>query len=254
LEVVENLISKHRWEIQFEDWGEVKDETLKEIFGRSGQRWLVRQPSTISLEVPSPDTMPKNLRGQVMAQILDSHRSSGPPILFGSSFDGATVQVFPVAVRQTDGTLTQVMPLFDTRVTVPLGKYSIGEIVNRIVGQIEERRSVSIVLGTVPRSLFDQDAVTVEAIDKPARDVLLTAFRDINQPRLQREDDYVVPVWSLRYEPTGKRFYLNVGFAERVPFSEMMTTKTQQPEQNVIRRTKPKPGTRVLDPNTRIEQ
>ena len=29
LEVVENLISNHRWEIQFEDWGEVKDEPLK---------------------------------------------------------------------------------------------------------------------------------------------------------------------------------------------------------------------------------
>jgi hypothetical protein len=43
---------------------------------------------------------------------------------------------------------------------------------------------------------------------------------------LAQKDDYVVPVWSLRFEPTSKVFYLNVGFAERVPFSEVAARQT----------------------------
>ena len=127
LQIIEDLIAKHRWEIHFEDWGEVKGENLKEIFGTNGQKWLVRQPSTISLDVPSLDKLPKNLRGQVMAQILSSHRAGGPPIVFGSSFNGGALQVFPIAAKQADGTLLAVIPLFETKVTIPLGRYSIGE-------------------------------------------------------------------------------------------------------------------------------
>lgn len=254
LDVIADLIAKHRWAIHFEDWGEVKDERLKEIFGTNGQRWLVRQPSAISLDIPSIETLPKDQRGHVMAQILDSHLGSVPPVAFGSSYDGATLQVFPVAVRAADGTLRRVRPLLDTPVSIPLGKYSLGEIVSRIVAQVEEKRGVSIVLGTIPRFISHQDSVTEEALDEPARDLLVRAFGDINDPLLARADDCVVPVWSLRYEPTAKRFYLNIDIAEHIPFSQMASQDGQQPRQTEIRRTKPKSATGVLDPATATKQ
>lgn len=228
LDVTETLVTEHHWNINYEDWGATNPGDLGEVIMTNGSNLLVRKPSSLSVDIPAPDTVAKSERKEVMKQILESQDRGRTVVLFGSSERNGALQVYPVAVRQPDGKLQQVTPLFDTPVTLLPGSYSLGEIVNEVVAQVQQKRGVTIVLGTIPQFLFRQDTVTAEANEEPARDLLLRAFADINGPRLARKGEYVVPVWSLRYDPTSDMFYLNVGFAERVPFSEMVANQVPQ--------------------------
>lgn len=255
LDIAESLIAKYGWNINYEDWGNANNEDLREIERPTGARLRVRRASTIAIDIPSPGIIPKHERGEIMRQILNSHRSGRPSIVFGYSDNGGTLQVYPVAVRQANGVLQNVTPLLDTPVSLSPGTYLLGQLVNEVIAQIEQKRGVSLVLGTVPSFLFQQDSVTEEAAEEPARNLLLRAFADINGPRLARKDDYVVPVWSIRFEPTGRMFYLNVGFAERIPFSEIASGQVQRQTQEINRSAHPEsaPGG-LVNPFEKIKQ
>lgn len=226
LDITETLITKYAWNINYEDWSTVSDERLVDVEQPAGRVLRVRHPTTVSADVPAPASVPSRQRRDVVRQLLESYRRSDASVVFECSDRNGALQIYPVAVRQSDGTLQRITPLFDTPVNLSAGSYSLGRIVDEVIAQIEQKRGVSIALGTVPQFLFQQDTITEESAGEPARDLLLRAFSDINGPRLARKDDYVVPVWSLRFEPTSKVFYLNVGFAERVPFSEVAARQT----------------------------
>lgn len=228
LDVTETLVTEHHWNINYEDWGATNNDDLREVKMASGPNLRVRKSSSLSADIPAPETVAKKDRKEVMNQILESQDRGRTSVVFGSSERNGSLQVYPVAVRQPDGKLQEVTPLFDTPVTLLPSSYSLGQIVNEVVAQVQQKRGVTIALGTVPQFLFRQDTVTAEANEEPARDLLLRAFADINGPRLARKGEYVVPVWSLRYDPTSDMFYLNVGFAERVPFSEMVANQVPQ--------------------------
>ncbi len=171
------------------------------------------RPASMSLDIPAAlaHSTDQAARREAFDGIVRTYNATaGNSVFKAIHAGGGLIHVVPTAVRDSSGALQPFEPMLDTRVTIPSRSYSLGELVAEILAQVSSRRGIPIVQATVPVNLFAQARVTEEALDEPARDVLVRAFEEINGPRLAMHNSYLSLTWYLLYNADGGNYFFNV--------------------------------------------
>lgn len=141
-----------------------------------------------------------------MDLVLRAYNRSGNLGTFRYVTDDAFIHILAVV----DGFGKPWTPLLDTTVSIPRGTYVLDGLVTSVLAEIQKKRGIPIVLGTVPMNLFVQSRITEEAREEPARNVLIRAFEEINGPRLAMHLPRQRLTWTLTYNPLDHHYFFNV--------------------------------------------
>jgi hypothetical protein len=170
------------------------------------------QPMDLTITVPnSLSTADEVSTREAFEKIVQTCNSAKNSTLFKAIYlGGRVIQVVPTAARDDAGRFQPFEPLLDTRISLPRKSYVLGELVAAVLDQISQRRSVAIVMATVPTNLFAQVTITEEATEEPARDILNRVFEVINGPRLAMHVPYVALTWYLMYNLDQGHYFFNI--------------------------------------------
>ncbi len=84
--------------------------------------------------------------------------------------------------------------------------------VNEVLSQVRRSRGVGIAKGPLINNLFLQQSVTQSANSEPARDVLVRAFREV-EDRQRANGNILRLTWYLGYSHNRDSYFFNVGGA-----------------------------------------
>jgi len=154
----------------------------------------LRSTAPFSVTLGATDTTP-NLAVQ---SVLYAYTNAGLPGVYSPAVRGGTVDVHPVQVRGTDGSMKDITPVMSQPVTFPTATRLGRDTLQLIASQIGVQSGVEVIVLNVP--FWPADTLTVGAAGEPARDVISDIGAQIGRPIS----------FQCLWEPNEKRYYLNV--------------------------------------------
>lgn len=124
-------------------------------------------------------------RAGVIKTLLLSYNDTGNRETYRIVREGNFLHVVPVAIVGEDGTRRAFEPVLATGISFPEQHFeTLYGLVGQVLGEVSQKRGISLVLGNVPANLFRRTAVVEAASDESAQEVLSRAFAETNGPRL----------------------------------------------------------------------
>jgi hypothetical protein len=147
---------------------------------------------------------PANVAGVV--QQLATEANSKMPYGYRVDVDRNIYNLVPTTTRGADGNVEHVEPLLDRHVTIPRGIRVISEHAKIMADQLSEQTGlhVSCCQSLVAGVPWGSARVTFEAVNLPARDVLISLIsfeQQANSEASARHPEY--DFWSVRCDGTG---------------------------------------------------
>jgi hypothetical protein len=211
-EICQILEERFHWRISYEEAPTVAAQDAASASSQLEGGGLRRRGFPVSIDLAarkSPEGFASSERAYVqeaMDLVLRAYNRSGNLGEFRHVSDAAFIHVLPVV----DGSGKPWTPLLDTAVSIPRSTYVLDELVTSVLAEVQKKRGIPIMLGTVPTNLFVQARVTEEAREEPARDVLIRSFEEINGPRLAIHLPRLRLTWALMYSPLDRQYFFNV--------------------------------------------
>ncbi len=181
---LQTLQSKYGYVVTYEDppyayEGDLKDET--EATGGSNSRsqrvrMLVPIGGSVSLSLPPSGSDSRTL-GPVLSQLLQSHAALQNGGHFRLQEEGGVFHVIPTEVRDSNGNWETLVPLLDSRITIPTLTNADGIVMlSAICDALSNASGTRVFLGTIPQNILMQNHGNLEANNEVARTVLLRAL------------------------------------------------------------------------------
>jgi len=208
-ELCDALQRDFRWRVSFEDVPIMNNDDLVDSHAPNGIPWKeAKKDIPININIPVREKIAQTEKLGLIQGLFDSRKAAR--VQFRVDGDGDQLHFIPVAVKGPTGESEPFDAMLNTRISIVRGSYRLGVLVQEVLSKVSQARATSIVLATVPTNLFAQATVTEEAIDEPARDILVRAFGEINGPRLMIGLDALRLTWIMNWEPNGHFFFFNV--------------------------------------------
>jgi hypothetical protein len=200
-----------QWRITYEDAPLMNPDEVHQERSPSGLPWTKMNAVPVSLDIPPMGHEPLiDYRRRVMDLAIGAYAASGNRAAFASDVDGEYIHVTPSAVRGADGVLRPFQSILNTRVSIPRGRYSLGQVVSSVIAQVGNQVGTRIAMATVPNNIFAFAMITEEANNEPANEVLMRAFDEVNGPRYAAGVPPMRMSWDLMYMADGPPYFFNV--------------------------------------------
>jgi len=216
MEVCDKISDLFSWRVSFEDAPASGPDELTTEAAPNGRSRLVMRARPVSFELPAMgNETVEAYRAKVMNTVIHAYAASGNRAAFQYTDDGEHIHVFPSAVAGVDGKVRTADSILSTKVNVPGGTYTVGELVSAILSQVATVAGTPIELATVPPNLFAFQKLTEEVNDKPAAEALDWIFEEINNPRYAAGFPPLRFRWVLTYVPDyGPIYFFNLSGVE----------------------------------------
>jgi hypothetical protein len=215
-DICDQLSDLFHWRVTYEDAPVLNPGELTTEAAPNGRSRLVMRARPVSFELPAMgNETVEAYRAKVMNTVIHAYAASGNRAAFQYTDDGEHIHVFPSAVAGVDGKVRTADSILSTKVNVPGGTYTVGELVSAILSQVATVAGTPIELATVPPNLFAFQKLTEEVNDKPAAEALDWIFEEINNPRYAAGFPPLRFRWVLTYVPDyGPIYFFNLSGVE----------------------------------------
>jgi hypothetical protein len=216
MEVCDKISDLFSWRVSFEDGPVSGPDELTTYVQPNGRPRLIMRSRPVSFELPAMgNETVEAYRAKVMNTVIHAYAASGNRVTFSYTDDGEHIHVFPSAVAGVDGKVRTTGSILSTKVNVPPGTYTVGDLVSAILSQVATVAGTPIELATVPPNLFAFQKLTEEVNDKPAAEALDWIFEEINNPRYAAGVPPLRFRWVLTYVPDyGPIYFFNLSGVE----------------------------------------
>ena len=220
-DLVRQLEQRYGWRITYEEAAvrNLSDlEDASERFKKMGYKpkgpFYVAKSNPISVKIKEPVARHKMKDASpiidTIKEVLKAYQKAKHPFIFTVMGNGDFFHVIPAAHRDERGKLVEFQPLLNTPVTFPAGKRTVGETVGLVLDQIQQKRGVRIVLGSIPNNVFLNHYAPSSAANTPARRVLIETFEAQNIPIFMAGLRTIRISWAMNYDSNEQTYYFNV--------------------------------------------
>jgi hypothetical protein len=214
--VVRELERRYGWYMTYEDppfqhASELRDVTHPEYRRTHPNEAPALLPRTRHFEfaysTPEDGTAP-NLR-DTLDVLYRSYNTSGNPGVFADDHIGAFVHIHPLRVLRPDGTVSAHQSVMATPVSFPNQQRTAYDTLLILLSQVSEKSGQNISLGNISTNALMTASGEHGADNRPARDVLVDVFEDINRLSMEFFNHPRHIVWDLLYDPTFKCYFFS---------------------------------------------
>jgi hypothetical protein len=209
-EILMKIEEQYHWRIAYEEGPILFEQDLIPVASPTGRTMFVHRARPVSISLPALASNSIETKRATLKAVFEAFNGSGNPEEFRALDEFGYINVFQTKIVGQDGRLKSFEPLLDTAIMLPRQSYSLYELVSTVINQVSAARKVSIMMATIPTSLFINTSVTEESSGEPARTVLMRAFETVNGPRLAHRIDRVRLTWDMMYDPTERTYFFNV--------------------------------------------
>ncbi len=209
-EILRGIQETYHWRIAYEEGPFLAEQNLVRKTAPTGRLMFGRPARSVSFDVPPLVDNLAATKISILTAVFEASRLASNLEEFRAFEDFGYINVVQTKIVGADGRLEDFEPLLDTKVTLPLQKYQLYDLVSSIINQVSTTRHLSISMATIPTSLFLNAYVTEEAYGEPARKILMRAFEGINGPRLSHGGSRLRLTWDLLYDDTERAYFFNV--------------------------------------------
>lgn len=201
------------WQIDYEDPPYASEPDLVDI---TNAQWRARNPGAPGVKGiaggsfeceydESDDLETAGGKERVLRKIVSDYNRSKHPGRFIVRSEGNGLFAIIGSVIKRGSRDEDIVPVLDTRVSVPSEERTAGATVSAILEAVANKTNEKLVLGTIPTNLFSQAKVTTGAENIEARALLRQALDATGRPLH----------WRLLYDPFTTKYVLNVAIATR---------------------------------------
>ena len=212
LEFTRKLQDALHWRITYEDPPLLDKSQLLPVIDANGTSRNDLRVYSSTLRVSTKDHRLGIGKDRLMKDLLKDCNNNTSVARFKFTRDGDFVHVMPTHVRIASGEFIQYQPLLETPVTIRMGTYLLDNFVNEVLSQVRKSRGVVIAKGPLIMNLFLQQSVTQSATIEPARDVLVRAFREV-EDRQRANGNIIRLTWYLGYSHNLDSYFFNISGA-----------------------------------------
>lgn len=207
-QAVEALREQYGWMVDFEDppydstdpnWRKLHPSAkgVRRINGELFEARIVLPPNTDL--VAQPEIVLNKL-------VSDYAQSKNPGRFVVKKDDNGRYDIVGISVEDDEGNPKNIMPIFDTRITIPKDKRSMFETLRIILNAVELKTGVRVGFGYAPASLLLHTQIRVGGSNTNARQLLAQAL----------DGSGYALIWRLFYEPNHQMYFMNIEFATQM--------------------------------------
>jgi hypothetical protein len=191
--------------------GDLRDVTEANAKSPShGVRTLIPVGGSVNVTVPASGSDTGTL-DSALRQLLQSHAALQRGGHFRFQEKDGVFHVIPTEVRDRNGNWQTLVPLLDSRITLPNLPDANGAVMlNAICDAVSKASGVRVMVGLMPVNILLQHRGALEANNETARAVLLRALR-LCSTSLS---------WSLLYDAGLKMYFLNIRLIDVATLSQ----------------------------------